>query len=258
MVKGGINMGTSQSSLGPGSNSPLVPPWADDHVEPTPENNDSVPQPEAHRFRTFRQSIGKFIRSGDYSDLESALGDYSRKSTGGGKTAVLRMGNVIHGGSTLYRALSGNDKTAINLNSLSGTSCESAINLIVQSLSVVGGDADTIRVAMNAALVEALDGVRVFEPSVITDDVIVNTMINYISENILLRIVMDAGKAWTHAETPQQQINAENTLRELIKVVVDKKMAPMFNDNMRSLTYSEIQKLQQDTFFEVWQIWEAY
>ena len=39
-------------------------------------------------------------------------------------------------------------------------------------------------------------------------------------------MVMDSNRAWNKADTPSKAIHAEIELRELIKVVVDKHMAP--------------------------------
>ncbi len=89
---------------------------------------------------------------------------------------------------------------------------------------------------MNQALVEALDGIEYFDLNHITDDVIVDTMINYLAESIFLQVIMDAGKSWNKAGTITQAVAAENELRELIKVVVDKNMAPRLAGNVRSLS----------------------
>lgn len=253
-------MGTSQSSSGPGGNSPLVPPWADD------EPDKSLPPPPPARFKPFRQSLGQFLTSNNKSDLISALGHYSRKATGGagGSYASRRLGSVTGAGAALYSMLTSlansqvPQDVSIDIDSLKGQPCDAAIDTITRALETSGGDTEKIRAAMNHALIEALDGLDVFDPANITDEVIVSTMINYLAEAIFLQIVMDGGKAWTKAETPTQIVQAENTLRELIKVIVDKNMAPRINEKTRSFTTQQMKSLQRDIVHTVWKEWEDY
>lgn len=251
-------MGTSQSSPGPGGDSPLVPPWADDQPQ------QPLPTPEPARFKPFRQSLGSFVSSGDHSKLKSALGHYARKGTGGGGSASRRMGSVTRAGGSLYGALTGDGtfgvsgEQAISLNDLAGQPCDIAVAAITRALARDDGDADKIRAAMNHALVEALDGIDIFDPSCITDDVIVDTMICYLAESIFLQIVMDSGKAWNKAETAAQALMAETELRELVKVVVDNHMAPKFAGKARSFSRNEIIQMEKQVVSEVWREWEGY
>lgn len=111
---------------------------------------------------------------------------------------------------------------------------------------------------MNHALVEALDGVAIFDPQQITDGVIVDTMICYLAESIFLQMVMDSNKAWNKADTPSKAIHAETELRELIKVVVDKHMAPKLVGNIRTFSKNQMVKIERQVIIEAWQEWEAY
>ncbi|CPR18217.1 Phage T7 exclusion protein associated hypothetical protein [Brenneria goodwinii] len=111
---------------------------------------------------------------------------------------------------------------------------------------------------MNHALVEALDGVEIFDPQSITDGVIVDTMIGYLAESIFLQMVMDSSKAWNKADTPSKAIHAEIELRELIKVVVDKHMAPKLVGNIRTFSKNQMLQIERQAIIEAWQEWEAY
>lgn len=249
-------MGTSQSSTGPGSGSPLVPPWADDQ----PQQPQTTPQPA--RFMAFRQSLGHFVSGGDRSDLKSAVGHYARKASGGSGSAARRMGSITQAGAGLFGALSGAPagpgEPTVDLGSLAGLPCELAILAITQALTAEDGDSDKIRAAMNHALVEALDGVETFDPEHITDDVIVDTMIGYLSESIFLQMVMYSDKAWNKADTPAQAMRAETELRELIKVVVDKHMAPKLAGNVRTFTRQQMVQIERQAIIDSWKEWEAY
>ncbi len=259
-------MGTSQSSPGPGGGSPLVPPWADNQPQQPsgqPQQPSSTMAPA--RFKAFRQSMGRFITSGDQSELRSALGHYARKSTGGGRTAVRRLGKVIGAGGSLYDTLvgieprEGEPQRLIDLSKLAGQPCDSAIEAIVQSLSLAGGDSDRIRISMNHALANALDGMGSFDGDAITDDIVIDTMINYVGDSIFQQIVLDGGSAWEKAESPRQSIRAEEELRELIAVIVDSKMAPMFEaSSVRQLTSRQVIVLQEEAIQSVWEELEVY
>ena len=249
-------MGTSQSSTGPDGGSPLVPPWADDKPQ------HSLPSAQPARFKPFRQALGSFVSSGDRGDLQRAVGHYARKANGGSGSAARRMGSITQAGGGLFGILNGipagPGEASVDLGSLSGLPCEAAISAITQALTSENGDSDKIRTAMNHALVEALDGLETFDPQFITDDVIVDTMIAYLAESIFLQIVMDAGKAWNKAETPAQAMRAETELQELIKVIVDKHMAPKLTGNVRSFSREQMVQIERQAVIDVWKEWEAY
>ncbi|MDP2610464.1 MULTISPECIES: hypothetical protein [unclassified Oceanobacter] len=210
----------------------------------------------------FRQSLGRFVSGGDRNDLKSAVGHYARKSSGGGGSAARRMGSVTQAGARLFGTLAGvpaaPGESSFDLGSLAGLPCELAISAIAQALTTEDGDSDKIRAAMNHALVEALDGVETFDPQCITDDVIVDTMIGYLAESIFLQMVMDSDKAWNKADTPAQAMRAETELRELIKVVVDKHMAPKLAGNVRNVSRQQMAQIERQAIIDAWKEWEAY
>ncbi len=249
-------MGTSQSSNGPGGGSPLVPPWADDQLQ-LPQ-----PQPEPRRFKPFRQSLGAFVVSGSRNDLKRAIGHYARTASGGGGNAARRMGSVTQAGARLYGTISGaqidQGETGVDLRRLVGLSCDEAISTISEALNTHDGDSNKVRVAMNRALIEALDGVEVFDPRHLTDNVIVDVMIGYLTECIFLQIVLDSNNAWNKAESPAQAIRAETDLRELIRVVVDKHLGPNLAGGARTFTQQQMIQIERKAVVDAWKEWEAY
>lgn len=249
-------MGTSQSSTGPGGGSPLVPPWADDQPQ------QPLPPPQAARFGPFRKSLGRAVSSGNRDDYRKAVGHYARKASGGSSSAARRLGSVTQAGAGLFSTLVGGEagpgEAGVDLDSLAGLPCELAISAISHALTTEDGDSEKIRSAMNHALVEALDGVETFDPQCITDDVIVNTMIGYLSESIFLQMVMDSDKSWNKAESTKQAIRAETELRELIKVVVDKHMAPKLANNVRAFSKQQMAQIEREAIIDSWNEWEAY
>ena len=248
-------MGTSQSNPGPGGKSPLVPPWADK------QDKEPIPTPMSSRFKGFRQSLGSYISGGGERDLKSALGAYSRKATGGGSVASKRMSIAINTGASLYGAFADTSSTFgtdLSLESMAGKTCDQVIEIVSLALTPQGGDSDKIRESLNHALVDALDGVDVFDPENVSDDFIVNLMISYLSEVIFIQIVSDSGQAWNKAETVDQAINAEVQLKELIKVVVDKYMGKKLSEVNHTLTKEEVVQIEKAVICEVWEDWEEF
>lgn len=248
-------MGTSQSSLGPGGKSPLVPPWADD----TPK--EALPDAQNRRYAPYRQALGRAVSNGSTSDLKKAVGYYAKSSSGGSTAAVRRLGSTTSTGSQLFGLLTNGSVTGtetINLDSLNGLPAEIAIFRIAQSLTTEDGDSEKIKFAMSQALAEALEGMETFDAQSITDEIIVNTMINYLSENILLQMIMDSRYAFNKAEAFTQSVRTENALRELINVVVDKHMANRLSNNIRLITQDQFKEIQRQTIIDVWTEWEDY
>lgn len=249
-------MGTSQSSTGPGGGSPLVPPWADDQPQ------QPLPEPPPARFSGFRRALGSFVSSGNRDKLTRAVGHYARTASGGGRSASRRLGSVTRAGANLFGALSGippaQGEAGVDLASLSGLPCEVAISSITQAFLTEDGDADKIRATMNCALSEALDGIETFDHRHITDDVIADVMIHFLSESIFQQITMDGGKAWNKVETTIQTVNAEMALKELVTVVVDKHMAPQLTGNVRAFSREHMIQLQRQVVLDVWAEWETY
>lgn len=246
-------MGTSQSSKGPKNGNALVPPWAD-----------QAKNGENKNLSGFRTLFGRFARSRDRDSLKGALGRYSRQVTGGGSSANERLGNIVGAGGGLFELLNDgvvNDSSnnpIIDLNSLNGLSCEDAIARISQALSEGSEDADKIQTSMNDALVEALNGKATFNPQDITDDVLIETMICYLTDSIFIQVTMDAGKAWNNAQSAKELQSAENDLHEYISAVVDNYMEPKISKNIRSFSKQDIIDIQKNVITEVWDEWKGY
>ncbi|WP_413483559.1 hypothetical protein [Morganella psychrotolerans] len=246
-------MGTSQSSKGPKNGSSLVPPWAD-----------QTKNGENKNLSGFRTLFGRFARSRDDTSLRGALGRYSRQVTGGGEAANERLSNIVGAGGGLFELLNdgvvndANNNPIIDFNSLNGLSCEDAIARISHALSEGSEDADKIQTAMNDALVEALDGKNTFDPKDINEEVLIETMICYLTDSIFIQVTMDAGKAWNNAQSAKELQYAENDLYQLISATVDNYMEPKLNKNIRSFSKFDIIEIQQNVITEVWDEWKGY
>lgn len=246
-------MGTSQSSVGPNGRSPLLPAWVDDSQTP-------LQTPDLQRLKGLRQAIGSAVRGGGRDDVRKALGHYARKASGGRHTAVQKLGKITQAGSDLFGIFSGSQQQqySVSLHSLNGQPCDQVINQITELLAGHHGDSDKIRSAMNIALSEALEGMTTFDENSITTEVIGRMMVCYLTESIFLQIAHDAGKAWKKGDDPVQITRAENDLRQLIREVVDIKLAPKFTDDVCQPTIEQMQEIQNQAILEIWEEWEEY
>ena len=247
-------MGTSQSSKGPKNGAPLVPPWADD--------TNPMTGGEGAQLKDFRTSMGKYVKNRDKNNLRKALGQYSKKATGGGQTASKRMSSVIQAGGNLFGLLDSGTITSewevFTLSDFIGRTCEEVIARISHFLAGNDGDSEKINSAINQALSEAFEGSDNFKADIITDDLIIATMINYLSESIFLQITGDTGQSWNNADTTKQLQDAETDLREVINVIVDNYMRPKIDKKDYHFSVKEINKIQKEVIVDIWNEWENY
>lgn len=249
-------MGTSTSSRGPNRKSPLVPPWADiDGAGPGPA-------PPPNRFKGFRTSLGRFVSSGDRTYLYKALRGYSRSATGGSAVGPRRFGAMARAGGGLYDILNqlrtDAAKAPISLRDLAGRPTQDVINAIVAALIPENGDADRIRAALNEALSTCLEGEVAFDFNRITDEVLMELMVAYVTQCVFERIVLDSDRAFSRAKMPKQSEDAESALFELVRAVTDKHMRPLLEGQFQAMTDNQIQAIQLAAIREVWREWEAY
>lgn len=252
-------MGTSASSRGPGSNSPLIPPWADPEPgQPLP------PPPETPRFQPFRTHLGKYVSSGNSYYLHKSIGEYARRSTGGAATGPRRFGSVTTAGGVLFDVLNNlrqggtaEQIAGVDLSALNGKDIDFAIQEIVTALTPNNGDADKIRAAMTMALSECLEGLEEFNATTIDDGMLIDILVYYLRECVFEQVVMDSGKAFQKA-IPERVLDAEEALHSLIESVVDKHMRILFSDGITSLNQQRVSDIQKQAILEVWVEWEGY
>jgi hypothetical protein len=254
--RGGSLMGTSTSSQGPGSGSPLVPPWADT------DGQGPGPVPEPQRFRGFRTNLGKFVSGGDQADLLAALRGYAGSATGGSAVGPRRFGSMARAGGALFDALSalrdGREVAGIDLGSLIGRDTGTAIDAIVRALVPADGDADRVWVAMNEALSECLEGLDEFDFAHITDEMIINTMLTYVAHCVFEQIVLDSRDAFAKARVPDRLEQAERALQAVVRAATDMHLAPLLSQNVPTLNGAQVEAAQLRAIQEVWAAWEGY
>lgn len=249
-------MGTSTSSRGPSNNSPLVPPWADvDGEGPGPE-------PDPNRFKGFRTTLGRFVASGNASDLRKAIGRYARTATGGSTVGPRRFGAMAQSGAAAVELLAQlrfeQDKAPVDLLALQGASTSEALDKLVDALVPENGDADRIRTALNDALVICLQGVEVFDFASITDDFLAQLLVEYMTLCVFEDIMLSSRDAFAKTRHADQAQARENDLLTLVKVVVDNRMRPLLATPASKMSQGQLRAVQIDALAEVWREWEAF
>lgn len=249
-------MGTSTSSRGPGSKSPLVPAWADT------DGQGPGPDPAPQRFRGFRTSLGKFVAGGSQDDLRSALGRYAKTATGGRAVGPRRFGSMARAGGALFDTMAafrnGQNAAGLDLATLNGQDTDVVIEAIVRALVTADGDAERVRVAMNEALSECLKGLVDFDFAHITDEMIADMMLTYVAHCIFEQIMLDSRDAFAKAAASGRLEQAEKDLRALVRAATGKHMGPMLSGNVPTLTGLQVEGVQLRAIQEIWAEWETY
>lgn len=251
-------MGTSASNKGSRGSSPIVPPWADT------DGNGPGPAPDPNRFKGFRTQMGKFVSSGDGGKLRKALGRYARDTLGGRATGVRRFNQMLISGGALVGLLNelrsggtGTGTTGVDLSRLVGMPVEAAIQAIVEAVAPDAGDRELIRVAMQEALIECLQGQPAFDPTAISDSLLVELLVEYLSQCVFTHIVYESGNSFGKGASTTATAQRENELMELIRVEVDNHAAPLLADGA-NLNPGQIQAVESQIIAGVLDIWEGF
>jgi hypothetical protein len=175
---------------------------------------------------------------------------------------VRRFGNITKTGGVLLNFLATGqapkDAPGLNFDQITGKPIEEAISIIADSLIAINGDSDRIRTAMNTALIEALEGVDTFEPSNMSEDMIIDVANNYLTESIFIDILQNSGNSFDYSDNLIELVSRQNDLHELIRVIVDTNLSGKTIDGIRALNATKITDLQRQIIIEVWQTWENY
>jgi hypothetical protein len=252
-------VGTSSSSKGPGSKSPLVPPWAD--AEP----DAPLPAPEGQRFRGFRTAFGDFVGTGSRESLGSSLGKYASSATGGSGVGPRRFGPAYSAGGGLFQLLgemqaggTGAESVGTDLSALVGQSIDQAAQEIARAFTPANADADKIAAAIQEAISEALPNVDIFVLTTITDDQIILIMVEFLARILFQQVTEDAGNAWNKTMSGERTVRAEAELFDLVRTAIDKHLSPRLSHGIGQLNRDAVASLQKSAMEDVWREWEAY
>jgi hypothetical protein len=209
-------MGTSTSSMGPGSDVSLDPPWLDDVLGdigtgssvPASDGAQVVSPPGAPgiappaRYGDARRELGKYVRNGNTQHLGNALGHYSRRGNGGASAAASRMRASTRAGTELFSFLNAisqrsSPEAARWVDDLRATnpSADDVVDAIVRELAPPGGSADeeSFRDAMGLALSDLVRDDPTVDPLSMRVDDIWELMKGFLATEVANRVCFDLG-----------------------------------------------------------------
>ncbi|WP_342745156.1 Qat anti-phage system associated protein QatB [Thioalkalivibrio denitrificans] len=289
-------MGTSGSSRGPGSGTPLVPTWLDEPTTNPVSGNDDVSQdqvdgddtdgsnagpdskpeprppiqlpPEPSRFQSARTNFTRFARSGgsDTGALRRGIRDYVRSGTRGARSATQRMGSArttASGALGVFRGLlrDGVETTLrrLDLNNLVGRSAEDLLVGLTDTICHDGGSIDEA-IGRDAWLetVAELDQFGIDDLDSLTTAQVSAIFMAYVSHAIEARLFQDIGINGFHVSASVSETESfERQLRDYIR----RSVRDSFSSDLSSLPNlrdKEINDIVDGTYTDAWSLLEAW
>jgi hypothetical protein len=283
-------MGTSQSSKGPPSGVPMVPPWVPDIPFPAvppegdpPENgsNDSgvqdspprieplqsIPVAPSGRFRNARRSLGEFARDGNRDSMRRGIGRYVRDGYGGSTTSTRRFSGTANTANTLYSVLSGGEVSPSEaLGSqfdpvfMTGRSADEIMDAVVEVVRPVDGTQDTE--ASRTSIKDALSEVLTKFPDVdllnLEEQQREFVIEHYVAADVFRRFDLDLGK--TIREKATSAATGLGRLKE-VRDYIRETVAASFRkirDTGQQMVAGRITQIVQSALTETFQVFEGY
>lgn len=227
-------MGTSQSSNGSPSGTPMVPPWtpnvpspqqsdagvngdggdesSDTGKSPATDGNGNSPDQGDNkgssiappsRFGGARRSMGDYARTGDSSSMKKGIGQYVRKGYGGSATATRRLASTVTTAQSLFSALSTGAENsysgkggALDPITLSGKTAYEIMDIIVEAVAPVDGTQDTeaSRESIKDALADLLNAHPDADLNELSAEQKELAIERYVAGDVFRRIDLDLGK----------------------------------------------------------------
>lgn len=271
-------MGTSQSSSGPGSHIPMVPPWVPDlppdgappadgepqdpgvpDVVPIPPPPNSPPR----RFGGARRSLGEYARSGDRGAMRRSLSHYVRSGYGGNKTAVRRFGGTVRNAAVLNAVLGGaavEGTSRLDPVLMTGRTADEVMNAIVEATRPVDGtqDAEAARVAIREALSNLLT--RFPEADLLNLDTDQRNFVieRYVALDVFQRFQLDVGRTIIgNAPSATTALSRLKQVRDYIKETVAAAFRKL-HETGRRITAGGMSQVVRDALAETFQVFEEY
>lgn len=288
-------MGTSGSSTGSGTGTPLVPSWLDEPgSEPLPGGDDQAPEddtsddsqdgqqdgqdgepnpsipalPPDKRFQSARNNFSRFAGSGgtNLRALRHAVRDYVRSGTGGSANAVSRMarsraaaGRALGVLRDLQRDGTQETLRQLNLQNLSGGSVQDVfIGLTeVVCLDQHGGPIDEA-IARDAWLetIAELDKFGINNIDALTEDQVKELFLSFIAHSIEARLYQEIGVNGFKLSSDLGNIEAfDRQFRDYI----ERSVRDSFSGDMSQLSGmsdDDLRHVVDTTYLEAWQLLE--
>lgn len=226
-------MGTSASHGGPKSGVSFDPPWLDDIDSPeAPAKNPQI-APEAPllappaRFRSARQNMGDYIKSGSRESLKKSLGHYSRTGMGGSRNVANRMRHSASIAYKLYSSFSslreGNEPTISSIISnyrAENTDVYGLIDAIAGYICGDGGSLDETSPinSVSSALSDLFDKSLDVDITNLSDDSVWSLVSSFLSYEAFSKIQLDIGQGFETKAIPlADRVIRLNDMREYLE-----------------------------------------
>lgn len=287
-------MGTSGSSSGSRSGTPLVPSWLDEPgTGPLPgddgqappgdgtgdgnqggqqDGQDGAPKPPmpapapGERFRSARTNFSRFAGSGgsDRSALRRSVRDYVRSGTGGSANAVRRMAPSR---ATAGRALGvlrgvqrdGMQETLrrLNLQNLSGGNVQDIFTGLTEVVCQDGGSIDEA-IARDAWLetIAELDQFGIDNLDALTDDQVRELFLSFISHSIEARLYQEIG---VNGFKLSDDLDDIEEFDRQFRDYIERSVRDSFSGDMSQLSDmsdDDIRQVVDTTYLEAWGLLE--
>ena len=229
-------MGTSASHSGPKSGVSFDPPWLNDIDNPNmPVTTEESPKKESKtplmappaRFKSARQNLGDYIKSGSRDYLKKSLGHYSHTGMGGAQNVANRMRHSVSIASKLYSSFTslreGNEPTInsiINNYRTENTDVYGMIDAIAGYICGDGGSLDETSPinSISSALSDLFDKNPDIDITTLSDDNLWSLVSSFLSYEAFSKIQLDIGQGFEIKDIPiNDRVIRLNDMREYLE-----------------------------------------
>ena len=285
-------MGTSGSSSGSGSNTPLVPSWlgggdggplpgGDDGA--SPDGNDQTqpgtdsdtqakpalpPAAPPARFQGARTNFSRFAGSGgsDSRALRRAVGNYVRSGTRGSRNAVQRMGSSRAAASNALGVFRGIQRDGVretlrqlNLDELAGRGVQDVFLGLTEVICKNGGSIDEA-IARDAWLetIAVLADYGIEDLETLTSDQVGEVFLSFIAHSIETLLYQEIGvNGFKFAEDLDDIDGFDRQLRDYIERGVRDSFQGDLTD-LSTMTDKDIREIVDSTYRDAWELLEVW
>lgn len=284
-------MGTSGSTSGSGSGTPLVPTWLDepssgdlpcsdkpnndgmgDDQTTQPDGNDNkpkppiMPAPQPERFRGARTNFSRFAgsRGNDQRALRRAARDYVRHGTGGSKNAVSRMGTSRVAASNALGVFRGIQRDglretlrSLNLQNFEGRGVQDVFIGLTEVICQDGGAVDEA-IARDAWLetIAELDKFGIADLDSLSSDQIKEVFLSFISHTVEARLYQEIG---VNGFTFTEDINDIDGFDGQFRDYIERTVRDSFTSDLAQISQmsdEDIRSIVDNTYLEAWNLLE--
>lgn len=281
-------MGTSGSTSGSGSGTPLVPTWLNGQdisplpggdgpsvpddggpdAQPDSQDGDQKPhilpalQPEG--FRSARTNFSRFANSGgsDRRALRRAVRDYVRQGTRGSGYAVQRMGTSLSAASNALSVFRGIQRDGVqetlrrlNLENLSGRGFQDVFIGLTEVICRDGGSVDEA-IARDAWLetIAVMEEFGIEDLDALSQDQIKEVFLSFIAHTIEARLYQEIG---VNGFRFSENLDDIDGFDEQFRDYIERTMRDSFTGDLAQLsqmTDQSIREVVDKTYLEAWDL----